>query len=381
MDTTLTMSANRGGPSNRGLHIGLPVSARKGQKMTDLELNDTPRIIAACLEHGATRQQAAYILATAFWETDRQMRPVEEAYWLSDDWRRSNLRYYPWHGRGYVQITWERNYIFAGEQLGLDLTSDPTEVMQPKIATIILVKGTLAGWFTGRALPEFVGPDRLDYREARRVVNGTDQAGAIAALAHDYDAALAADGYAGAAPILTDRPVLRFGARGVAVAELQADLADLGYFSGRIDGDFGQLTRSALLTFQADQGLDTDAVAGAMVRAALDEAEPRTPREITQAEIDETSGTAADARMTERVGDLVGLGGVGTMIAQVNSASQTLGEASGMLERVSGIITQNWPVLALCAGCLVGWLALRALGLTTRKRRLRDAREHRSLSR
>ena len=182
-------------------------------------------------------------------------------------------------------------------------------------------------------------------------------------------------------PAEVDRPTVRFGAKGVTVAELQTNLADLGYFSGRIDGDFGSLTRAALLAFQADQGLDTDAVAGPMTWAALEDAEPRPPREVTQAEIDEASGTAKDARMTERVGDLLGVGGAATLVSQMGAASETLGAASGALERLSAVVTQNWPVVLLCAGCLFGWLALRALGFTTRKRRLRDAREHRSLSR
>lgn len=381
MSAALPTSANRGGQSDRRLHLGLPASTMEGPDMSDLEFNDTPLIIDTCRELGATRQQAAYILATAFWETNRQMRPVEEAYWLSDDWRKTNLRYYPWHGRGYVQLTWERNYIHAGEELDLDLTTDPKVVMQPDISAKILVKGSLEGWFTGRKLGDYISAGRCDYRNARRVINGTDKAASIAALAHEFDAALAGFGYAGAEPIETGRPVIRFNARGVMVAEMQTNLADLGYFSGRIDGHFGALTRAALLAFQADQGLDTDAVAGPMVWAALETADPRPTREISQTEIDEASGTAKDARMTERVGDLIGVGGVATLVSQMGAASDTLGAASGVLEQLSAVVTQNWPVVLLCAGCLFGWLALRALGFTTRKRRLRDAREHRSLSR
>ena len=179
----------------------------------------------------------------------------------------------------------------------------------------------------------------------------------------------------------TNRPILRFGASGTSVAELQADLADLGYFSGRIDGKYGPLTRASVLAFQADQGLDTDAVVGQQTWAALASAEPRPPREITQSEIDAQSGIARDARMTERVGDLIGLGGAATIVTQMSDASKTLGQASGALERLSAVIAANWPVALLCGGCVLVWLVLRALGYTTRKRRLRDAREHRSLAR
>ena len=40
----------------------------------------------------------AYIMATVKHETNNTFEPVEEAYWLSESWRKANLRYYPWHG-------------------------------------------------------------------------------------------------------------------------------------------------------------------------------------------------------------------------------------------------------------------------------------------
>lgn len=177
------------------------------------------------------------------------------------------------------------------------------------------------------------------------------------------------------------RPTLEFGARGVSVAELQTDLADLGYFSGRIDGDFGPLTRAALLAFQADNGLTTDAIAGPMTWSALGIAAPRPAREISMEEIDETSGTAKDARMASRVGDFLGLGGVATLATQVNTASHTLGAASSALESISATLTNNWPVVMLCAACVFGAAILKILSTNTRQRRLQDAREHRSLAR
>ena len=179
----------------------------------------------------------------------------------------------------------------------------------------------------------------------------------------------------------TNRPTLHFGMKGVAVAELQSDLADLGYFAGRVDGYFGPLTRAALLAFQADNDLTTDAVVGAMTWTALGEADPRPLREVSQADIDAESGTAKDALMTARVGDLVGLGGVAGVITQVQQAGAAAEAASGVLGTISGVVTDHWPALLLCGLCVVAWVALRALGHTTRKRRLRDAREHRSLAR
>ena len=178
-----------------------------------------------------------------------------------------------------------------------------------------------------------------------------------------------------------NRPTLRFGGRGVFVAELQADLAALGYFSGRIDGIFGALTRAAVLAFQADQGLATDAVAGPMTWRALVNAEPRPPRDLTQDDIDAESGTAQDALMAARVGDVVGVGGVVGIATQAQQAAEAAQSASGALGALSGIVVDHWPALLLCGLCVTAWVVLRALSHTTRKRRLRDAREHRSLAR
>lgn len=156
----------------------------------NLDLGDTRLIIAKCKEHGLLRNQAAYVLATALWETAQTMKPVREAFWLSEDWRKQNLRYYPWYGRGYVQLTWERNYREAGNKIGVALTKSPDLAMDPKHAATILVQGMKEGWFTGMRLDNYITLQASDFVEARRVVNGTDKAETIAGIAKDYDEAL-----------------------------------------------------------------------------------------------------------------------------------------------------------------------------------------------
>lgn len=153
----------------------------------DLNLGATPLILRECHDFGCTRNQTAYILATAYWETARTMEPVREAFWLTEEWRRKNLRYYPWYGRGFVQLTWEANYKKAGEKLGRDFLSDPDAVMDAGASAKIIVLGMMEGWFTGKALPLYVNDKASDYRQARRVVNGMDRADEIAALARAYE--------------------------------------------------------------------------------------------------------------------------------------------------------------------------------------------------
>lgn len=175
--------------------------------MIDLNLGETQLIIAECQKRGALRNQAAYILASAYWETARTMEPVREAFWLSEDWRKNNLRYYPWYGRGFVQITWEANYVSLGNRLDVDLTTNPDVVMDPALSAKILVIGMLEGLFTGKKVSDYITLQQSNYRGARRVVNGTDKASAIAEIAVEYEAGLLAVGYGveSAAPVVNER--------------------------------------------------------------------------------------------------------------------------------------------------------------------------------
>ena len=161
----------------------------------NLELGDSRLIIDVCKRHGCLRNQAAYILATAYWETARTMKPVVEAYWLPERWRKRNLRYYPWHGRGYVQLTWEENYRRAQRETGFPVHEDPAKALEAEPASAILVKGSMEGWFTGKKIGDYITLKKSDFFNARRVINKRDKAGAIARIAKDYDRALEADGY------------------------------------------------------------------------------------------------------------------------------------------------------------------------------------------
>ena len=178
----------------------------------DMGLGDTQLIVATCAEQGLLRNQAAYVCATAYWETARTMLPVEEAYYLEsrvrdlDAWRKKNLRYYPWHGRGYTQTTWERNYRKVMAETGVDVISDPSKAMLPEVAVVALVVGARDGWWTGKKLSDYITLKKSNYVGARRVINGPDKARAIAEIARVYEAALLAQGYGveTTAPVVND---------------------------------------------------------------------------------------------------------------------------------------------------------------------------------
>ena len=163
----------------------------------DLNLGHTQLIVGVAKKHGLLRNQLAYVLGTAFHETAHTMHPVKEGYWIknAEAWRKKHLRYYPWYGRGFVQLTWEPNYKHAGEQLGRDFITNPDAVMEPEAAAEILVVGSKDGWFTGKRLSDYIDLQHSDFVHARRIINGMDKAEQIARIAGDYDRTLKDAGF------------------------------------------------------------------------------------------------------------------------------------------------------------------------------------------
>lgn len=136
------------------------------------------------------KSQIAYVLATVEWETARTFRPVREAYWKSEVWREINFRYFPFYGRGFVQLTWEKNYKKYADILGIDLVAKPDLAMDENIALFILVHGFKTGTFTGRKITDYINEFQSDFTNARRCINGTDRANEIAKLAKKIEMAL-----------------------------------------------------------------------------------------------------------------------------------------------------------------------------------------------
>lgn len=161
-------------------------------KLSQDQVNNINLIIEYCNKYLLEYNQAAYVLATAWHETNQTMLPVIEAYWLSEDWRKKNLRYYPWYGRGYVQLTWEDNYKLADKKLGLngEMLKKPSLAQVPKYAAEILVLGSKEGWFTKKKLSDYITKTKKDYISARRIINGTDKAQKIAREAQIFESAL-----------------------------------------------------------------------------------------------------------------------------------------------------------------------------------------------
>jgi predicted chitinase len=173
------------------------------QRLTVDQVAGTQRLLQA---FGVARWPiawTAYGLATGWRETNKLMQPVEEAYFLGDraDAYRKRLRYYPWTGRGDVQLTWQANYRAADVALGLGgaLVADPDLALKPDISARIMVWGMSTGAFTGKKLADYLpesGPaDIHQFTNARRIINGLDAAVEIAGNALKFQDALVAGGW------------------------------------------------------------------------------------------------------------------------------------------------------------------------------------------
>lgn len=133
----------------------------------------------------------AYILATTEWETAHTMQPITE---LGGKRYLMSKKYWPWIGRGYVQLTWKRNYeaMRAGvlEVTGLDIVAEPDNALDPNAAAFIMFDGMLKGTFTGKKLSDFFNDAKTDWVNARKIINGLDKAYEIANVAKMFYADL-----------------------------------------------------------------------------------------------------------------------------------------------------------------------------------------------
>lgn len=119
----------------------------------------------------ASERSLAAAIATVAIETASTFAPVREAFWLwtaDEAWHRRNLtRYYPYYGRGYIQLTWDYNYKHYGNLIGVDILGEPDRALEPDIAAKVF-----AAYWKGRDIQE--PADREDWREVRKRVQGGD---------------------------------------------------------------------------------------------------------------------------------------------------------------------------------------------------------------
>lgn len=153
--------------------------------LSQIQVDSTHAILQACTAHNITdNRQVAYILATACHESGLQ--PISEHLESRQGHSYNNpdpLTGKIYYGRGFVQLTWKGNYMTFGRLIGVDLVSFPEQALEIPNASQIIVIGMKDGRFTGVGLSKYFNDERTDYVNARKIVNGLDQADRIAGYA------------------------------------------------------------------------------------------------------------------------------------------------------------------------------------------------------
>lgn len=67
----------------------------------------------------------------------------------------------------------------------------------------------------------------------------------------------------------TAQTLSKIGSQGEEVRQIQKKLTELGYFTSKIDGIYGEKTKAAVTRFQRDNGLTADGIAGTKTLSAL----------------------------------------------------------------------------------------------------------------
>ncbi|HVG29264.1 MAG TPA: hypothetical protein VM864_06035 [Pyrinomonadaceae bacterium] len=102
---------------------------------------------------------------------------------------------YLFRGRGYVQLTGRTNYQNMSAALALgpedELVAHPDHALHPQVAYRIMSYGMRRGTFTGKKLNDYINSTVCDYKNARRIINGTDRAALIAGYAVNFETFLA----------------------------------------------------------------------------------------------------------------------------------------------------------------------------------------------
>lgn len=201
-----------------------------GTSLTQAQVMGIDAVLDEAERRETPRKHLAYILATAYHETGARMQPVRESLNYSvggllktfgrhriseadariygrtgnrpadqkmianilygGEWGAKNLGNtqhgdgWIYRGGGLAQITGRANFTRFG------MAADPARSGDLIPSVRMMFDGMERGLFTGKSLSDFT-----DYRQMRRIINGMDRAGDIAAYADAFDRALSAAGY------------------------------------------------------------------------------------------------------------------------------------------------------------------------------------------
>jgi uncharacterized protein (TIGR02594 family) len=223
-----------------------------------------------------------------------------------------------------------RSYLDWGGPVNLPTPGD----------VVVFWRGSPSGWQGHVAF--FVRWDGASHL----IVRGGNQGNAVNDKRYPVNRVLGFRRYGGEAQT-GNRPTLKKGAKGAFVTDLQDQLHELRYFHGKVDGNFGSITRAAVLEFQADNDLGTDGVVGPRTWAALEKAEPKPKRKVAAADLKADGSRTIKSAARADIFAGVGLGGV-----TIEAITDAAGKADTLAGTISGLIEQHGLKLIIAAAAV-----------------------------
>ncbi len=169
--------------------------------------------------------ELAYMLATTKHETAHTFRGISEygrgkgklygkeiTVTHTDTLKKVSTYNNKYYGRGYVQVTWGFNYQRVDEKLGNGIYPNknktkptdynkgftitnpdksiylhPDKALEKENAYVAMVYGMQKGIFTGLRIDRYINDLKIDYYNARKVINSTDKAKQISDYAESFE--------------------------------------------------------------------------------------------------------------------------------------------------------------------------------------------------
>lgn len=97
---------------------------------------------------------------------------------------------YKYRGRGLAHLTWKKNYKDASDYFGIDFVKDPDKAAELDNAVPILIWGTMTGGFSEQKITKYIYKNHIDYKAARKVINGSNYDDEVASFAVRFEAIL-----------------------------------------------------------------------------------------------------------------------------------------------------------------------------------------------
>lgn len=133
-----------------------------------------------------SNEQVAYMLATVKHETADTFQPIEERggynyfkYLIGKLGIKTLAEANKYKGRGYIMTTGRTNYEKFSLIFNIDFITNPELIAEKENSYKIMIYGFVNGTFTGKKLTDYIDGEKLDYFNARRIINGTDKASLI----------------------------------------------------------------------------------------------------------------------------------------------------------------------------------------------------------